>query len=436
MRLISIQQTIMKQNKSKSWSNLNKILFRFGFSYIALYIILVNNGAYPFWYYLMGWLTDIMHSFIPWIGENVLNLPYKITTFTNGSGDTTYDYVIILCIFIISILSTLIWTVLDRKRIQYNTLLYWIRVAVRFYVGLMLIGYGLVKVIKLQFSDPSFYRLIQPYGESSPMGLAWTFLGFSDGYNLFMGIAEVAAVLLLFRKTVTFGAIITLMTTANVMAVNYFYDVPVKIISTHLVLLTLFLLSKDIKQLYLFFVKNQTTKLSLLNKPTFKQNWLNTGGIVIKVLVLFYALGFGSYNVIQSKNRYGSNAPKHKLYGLYEVESFVSNTDTIPKILDHDKRWRYIRLEYPGYFQVSKMNNERLTFNSDVDTIKHIIKLTSLKDSTAIYNATYKKTDSTMIISTIIKNDTISLKTKRLDKSDFLLTNRGFNWINERPFNR
>ncbi|MGY0037489.1 hypothetical protein [Pedobacter sp. NJ-S-72] len=105
----------------------------------------------------------------------------------------------------------------------------------------MLIKYGMAKIIKLQFPFPSNYRMIQAYGDSSPMGLAWTFLGFSKGYNLFMGIAEVMGILLLFRRTLTIGAIIALMTTANVMAINYFYDVPVKILSTALVLMCIFI---------------------------------------------------------------------------------------------------------------------------------------------------------------------------------------------------
>jgi hypothetical protein len=33
-------------------------------------------------------------------------------------------------------------------------------------------------------------RLLKPYGESSPMGLLWTFMGYSTGYNLFTGGAE------------------------------------------------------------------------------------------------------------------------------------------------------------------------------------------------------------------------------------------------------
>ena len=224
---------------SNKWSLFELIGFRFSFIYLLLYIIIQNNGAYPFWGGLMSYPTKLLQKFIPWVGDNILNLSYEITTFTNGSGDTTYDYVIVFVIFVTAVFGSILWSILDRRRVNYTKLYYWLTVAVRFYVGLMLINYGLVKVIKLQFPSPSFYRLLEPYGDSSPMGLAWTFLGFSKGYNLFMGIAEVAAVLLLFRRTLTFGLIITLMTTANVMTVNYFYDVPVKLLSTHLVMCTL-----------------------------------------------------------------------------------------------------------------------------------------------------------------------------------------------------
>ena len=183
----------------------------------------------------------------------MLHLSQEITTFTNGSGDTTYDYVSVLLFFVIAILGSALWSIIDRNRVNYQKFYYWLTVAMRFYVGLMLINYGLVKVVKLQFPSPAFYRLLEPYGDSSPMGLAWTFLGFSKGYNLFMGIAEMSAVLLLFRRTMTVGVLITLMTTANVMAINYFYDVPVKILSTHLVLMTLFFIVKRFKNLICFF---------------------------------------------------------------------------------------------------------------------------------------------------------------------------------------
>ena len=217
-------------NSPSIWSEPKKVGFRFAFVFFILFIIIQNNGAFPFWQLLMMYPTEWLHKFIPWVGRNIFNR--DITVFTNGSGDTTYDYVIVFSITSISLLASFLWTLIDRQQRDYSKLYYWLTVLIRFYVGLMLIDYGLVKVIKLQFPSPGLFRLTQAYGDSSPMGLAWTFLGFSEGYNFFMGIAEVAAVLLLFRRTMTAGAIITLMTTANVMAVNYFYDVPVKILST------------------------------------------------------------------------------------------------------------------------------------------------------------------------------------------------------------
>ena len=160
--------------KAAKWSVYELIGFRFSFVYLILYIIIQNNGAFPFWGYLMQYPTELLHKFIPWVGKNVLNLSYEITTFTNGSGDTTYDYVIVFVIFVLAIFIAAIWSLLDRNRVNYSKWYYWLTVAVRFYLGLMLINYGLVKVIKLQFPEPSFYRLIEPYGDSSPMGLAWT----------------------------------------------------------------------------------------------------------------------------------------------------------------------------------------------------------------------------------------------------------------------
>ncbi len=86
------------------------------------------------------------------------------------------------------------------------------------------------------------------------MGLAWSFLGFSQGYNYVMGGAEIlSGILLLFRRTTVLGALVTVGVAGNIMAINYCYDVPVKLLSTALVIMALFLLGKDIRRLFNFF---------------------------------------------------------------------------------------------------------------------------------------------------------------------------------------
>ncbi len=419
------------------WTIAERIGFRFSFIYFLLFIIIKNNGAFPFWNLLMKWPTELLQKFIPWVGKNILNLSYDITVFTNGSGDTTYDYVSVLCIFFVALVGSVIWSLLDRKKANYAKMYYWLTVVMRFYVALMLINYGLVKVVKLQFPSPSFYRLIEPYGDSSPMGLAWTFLGFSKGYNLFMGIAEVAAGLLLFRRTLTFGLIITLMTTANVMAVNYFYDVPVKILSTHLVLMTTFLLLRDFKKLCVFFFTDRAVSLSVIRQPEKEgDRSLKLVSRIAKGLLIGYITIMAFINLPSSQKRYGTKAPKPALFGLFEVNHFTINGDTIPANINLKERWRYIAFERVGRANIYNMDKSRLNFKSEIDTIEQKVVFTSYRDSTEQYTINYIKTDSTLTFETLFKGDTIKGNSKRLTKEDFLLMNRGFNWISEYPFNR
>jgi hypothetical protein len=421
----------------QSWSSVQKIVFRFSFLILGLFVLLVNNGAYPFYYNIFGWLVEVLHSFIPWVGREILHLPYEITTFTNGSGDTTYDYVVLFTILCVSVTGTIIWSLLDRNRKNYSTLYYWLTVAVRFYVGFMLFNYGMYKVIKMQFPFPGVGRLTQPYGNSSPMGLAWTFLGFSKGYNLFMGVAEVAALLLLFRRTVTVGAIITLMTTANVMAVNYFYDVPVKIVSTGLFVLTLFLLVPDLKRLFKFFFTGEAVSLPVMPAPVIRKKWLKITSYSLKYLVIAWVVIVGTIEISASSKEYGDAAPKTPLYGAYFVKSFVVNNDTVPPLMTDSTYWKHLIIQWGEYAQIKFLNDSTRGYSMTIDTVAHTLYLKQRLDTTNKSLLAYQLVDEKiMLLKGTIKNDSVAILLNRKTDKDFRLTNRGFRWINEYPFNR
>lgn len=420
-----------------TWSSFKKIGFRFFFIFFSLFIIIQNNGVFPFWSELMAYPTKLLHTFIPWVGKHVLHLSYDITVFTNGSGDTTYDYVIIFCIVVTAFAVTIIWTLLDRKRTNYQILYYWLTAAIRYYVALMLFNYGLYKVIKLQFPTPDLYRLTQTYGDSSPMGLAWTFLGFSKGYNWFMGIAEIAALLLLFRRTMTLGALITLGTTANVMAVNYFYDVPVKIVSTMLVIMTLFLLSKDIIRLARFFFTGKSVSLPKIKSPVFRKKWVGIAKTIFKILLIGCYTIYGTYELKQMEKQYGEAAPKPTLYGLYNVDSFVINNDTVPPLITDSLRWREFIVEWEGFARFRHMTDSASRYETVIDTVAKKIEFKLRPDSSLKYTLYYNiPSPDKLNFRGVIKNDSISVYMTRKDTKEFLLMSRGFNWINEYPLNR
>ncbi len=424
------------QDATNNWSLPEKILFRFIFLLFMLFIVFFNNGAFPLFSLVIHYPTVLLNKLLIWISDNILHLGYELVTQPNGSGDTSYNYVLLLFILIISFLGCIIWSVLDSKQLNYQKLYYWLTLAVRLYLGLMLINYGMVKVIKLQFPFPSLNRLSSTYGESSPMGLAWTFLGFSTGYNLFMGIAELMSMLLLFRRTVALGAIIALMTTANVMAVNYFYDVPVKILSTALFLMSLYLLVPNRKRLFNFFIYGEAVKLRTIDPPAFSKQWIPKSIPVIKILLIFAPILFAFLMLITQHGRY-SSAKKLPLYGIYKVSLFNWQKDTTQNSV-YALEWSNLIIETEGRCSIRFRDGTRDFCDLNIDTVKRQILLTFKDDVKAIHKFSYSKPDTVYgqenfsLNGTLFGNPVII----KLRKQKLPLVETGFNWINEFPNNR
>jgi hypothetical protein len=116
----------------------------------------------------------------------------------SGSGDTTADYVRQLCLAALAIVVTLVWTIAGRWQKEYRRAHHWLRIYVRYALAYILLVYGWSRSSKHSSHFPFLTRLIEPYGDSSPMGLRWTFMGYSKPYTFFAGAAEALAGMLLF----------------------------------------------------------------------------------------------------------------------------------------------------------------------------------------------------------------------------------------------
>jgi len=240
-----------------SWNVYKKIAFRFFLIFFILFIVLLDWSINPIvaYIYFNGHLANLLEAMIPWIGKNLFHISYTIVSPYDGQhNDRTYIYLLYFTMAVVAALGTIVWTALDRKRTNYETLYYWLTAIVRYYIAFALFIFALEKFFKTQFPDLGFYALTEPVGNMSPMSLAWAFFGYSYGYNVFMGMAESAALLLLFRRTMTFGAILTLATLANVIVINYNYDVHAKMYPTALFVMTLFLMARDVRRLVKFFL--------------------------------------------------------------------------------------------------------------------------------------------------------------------------------------
>ena len=419
------------------WPLAQKLAFRFFVIFFPVFIFFNPNGAVPFLSEMYQLYIPPMHRVVVWGAANVLHLPYPITVFTNGSGDTSYDYLVLLFCVFVALVGSAVWSAVNRKACNYDKLYYWLTVILRFYVGIMMLSYGAVKVIKLQFPSPGLMKLMQPYGNSSPMGLAWTFMGFSKGYNYFTGFAEVACgALLLFRRTALLGSVIGLVVAANIMAINYCFDVPVKILSTMLVVIMLFLLFKDIDRFINFFFLNRVAQPANLTPKRFKRRWQNRLLMTIKYILIGYVTLSLAENIFYSAKYSGDAAPKPALYGIYETQTFIRNSNTLAPLTTDTTRWRRLVVAYKGYASIYLMNDSTRNYAFEPDTFRKTVTMYKYSDTSKKYKLNYKLQNGMLQIKGKLQKDTVEISLKRFDEKQFLLTKRGFHWVNEYPFNR
>lgn len=421
-------------NTDANWSPAKKILFRFVCVYVVMYAL-----SHPFGmplgdliekYYGLLWDSPVL-----WVGTHVFGV--EITVRPAGSGDTTFNYVQIFSMAVLSALLCLVWSLLDRKRRHYTTLFYGLVVFVRYYLAFVMLTYGFVKVFKAQFPFPALETLVQAYGHSSPMHLLWTFMGYSASYTFFAGLGEVVGGLLLFfRRTTTLGALVVIGVMSNVAMLNLSYDVPVKLFSLHLVLLASFLIARDLRRVVNVFVLNRPAPPADLTAPVTNVR-VKRGGAVLKVLVIGYVLFTQVKGGLEAQRNWGDKRPKPALYGLYDVETFVQNGDTLAPLLTDPVRWRRLMVDWERFVSIKKMDNQLERLASKIDTVARTLTLNTFADTTQRYVLAYSRPlPEALVVEGVLRDDSLSIHMKRLDLNQYLLVNRGFHWINEFPFNR
>ncbi|MGA9770463.1 MAG: hypothetical protein WBV94_15600 [Blastocatellia bacterium] len=419
------------------WHPAKRIGFRFVFTYFVLYIIPFPIEYLPFTTTLIQKYTDLWQAIVPWIGKHVLHLSYDITVFTNGSGDTTYNYVQVLCFLALSALATAIWSVLDRRRPGYERLYQWLKIYVRFSLASAMISYGTYKIIPIQMPAPFLTRLIEPYGDSSPMGLLWTFIGASKGFEIFTGCAEMlGGVLLIFPRTTLLGALVCFVDTTEIFILNMCYDVPVKLYSFQLLLMSIFLFAPDLKRLANLFLFNRHVEAVEFIR-LFRRRWLNRGILALQILFGLYLIGSSFYQVHQQSKRFGSLAPKPPLYGIWKVDEFSVDGQVRPPLLTDTTRWQRVIFQFPGSLTIQPMGGPNQGFTLDLNMENK--KLSLGKRDNADWKAEFalEEKDAELIsLSGEMDGHKTEAKLVRFDESQFLLTNRGFHWIQEYPFNR
>ena len=422
------------------WSLGKKIAFRLAFCYLLLFTqnVPVNFLRFGPVAKISALYDSLWSAMVPWISGHVFHFSHDFSrSYLNNqeSKDTTYIWVETLIYLVIAILATIIWSLLDRRRSNYRWLHKWFMVYIRLVLAAIMIPPGVIKIFPLQFPAPTLSKLLETYGESSPMGLMWTFMGASATYSFFGGATEVlSGLLLVIPRLATLGALITIGIMTNVLALNLGYDVPVKLISFNFILIACFIVLPDLGRLINFFVLNRRVEPAP-EQPLFRRKWLNWTAIGLQIafgVVLF------SYNLYRDNLRMERAARTRAavpIYGIWSVNEFKVDGQVQPPLLTDRNRWQSLIVESPTSAGIQPMKGP----------VKHLYVQFNRRNGFSLSNPddpgwsadfVYERPQPDLLfLEGHTNGQSVTVTLQREDESKFSLNSRGFHWIQEAAAN-
>ncbi|MDX1937525.1 MAG: hypothetical protein SFU21_10405 [Flavihumibacter sp.] len=420
------------------WTLVRKITFRFLFIYLVLMMDIFN------WLSQVPGLNTVL-GFIQkgfeWVVHKSNALFFHVKdelVMPNGSGDTSFNWAQVYLYLCVAAAGTIIWTIADRKRMNYTKLNYWFCTALRFYISCMCFLYGIIKLFLQQMPFPNNSQLATSLGDFLPMRLSWMFMGYSSTYQFFSGMMEViAGLFLIFRRTTTLGVTIASGVFINVMMLNLSYDIPVKLFSIHLTLMCFYLLAQDAPRLYNFFIRNGAVEACNVYQPYFTKKWLRISRIVLKIIFILIAVIVPIAEAISYKE---DNSAKKLIItpGVYEVTYFVKGRDTLPPLITDSVRWQDFIIDGRNSGSIKTTDTlfrkryNRAYFNYRIDTSAQTIGFMKFPgDTSFLFNARFQQPDTlTLQLFTVYKSDSLFVQLKRT-KRQFQLAERQFHWLSE-----
>ena len=403
-----------------SWRPATRVAFRFFAVYFGLYVVMTQmlGGLIVLPIGSLPRVSTVLNPLVAWTGTHVFHV--RADPVVSGSGDKMYDWVQAFCLLVIALGGTLVWSILDRRRARYDRADRWFRVFLRFALGSTMIGYGFAKAFPLQMGAPSLTRLLEPYGNFSPMGVLWSSIGASFPYEEFVGLVEAAGGMLLFvPRTQLAGALVAFGAMFEVFMLNMTYDVPVKLFSFHLVAMSVVLIAPYAKPLG-----------ALVFRPRARSWW----AAIAQTMFGVYLVGMAAYGGWQGWKRF-PGAAKPPLYGIWTIETMTIDGVERPPLITDVERPRRVIVQNGTGLAFWRMDDTVQQYTAKVDTAAKTIALSVT--GTPAGTLKYAETAADrLVFDGTAGVHAVHMETRRVDHTQFLLMSRGFHWVQEFPFNR
>jgi hypothetical protein len=120
-----------------------------------------------------------MEWLVPKVGILFFNWEIENSRFAFRLADSGFGIIYLFINLVLALLITLLWSIADRRRINYERLNEWFLLYIRYYLAFTILEYGINKVIPVQGGFITASVLEKPLGMMNAAMLQWKFLAYS-----------------------------------------------------------------------------------------------------------------------------------------------------------------------------------------------------------------------------------------------------------------
>ncbi|WP_181696868.1 DoxX family protein [Nocardia sp. GTS18] len=427
------------------WHPLSLIAFRFCVAYFGLFCLWMAQITFVFLGVIalkmpedaVAWQLLTLAPVSSWIGEHVFGVYAELEM--NGSGDQAAIWIQCGLVLMVAILVTAVWSILDRRRRAYPRVASWFLTGLRLAVGGQMLFYGFTKLVPTQMPEPALTTLLTRVGDLSPMAMLWTQVGSAPAYEVALGAAEVLAGLLLFwPRTATLGAMLSLISMAQVFLLNLTFDVPVKMLSGHLLLMSLVLLAPQARRLLDVLVLERASG-PMVQPALFRSARANRWATVAQVAAAVWIVAGMIVVITDSWREYGGGAPEPELYGIWEVSEFSIEQLPVAPLTTDPVRWQRLVVD-KGTAGYQLMDDTivpvQVTVDPATSTLTLLAAPTAPDQAAAPYAtlAVDRAADDRLTLRGDIAGKQAVVVLTRVDLDSFPLRGTGFRWVQNNPY--
>jgi hypothetical protein len=172
-------------------------------------------------------------------------------------------------------------------------------------------------------------------------------------------------------------------------------------------------------------------------RPLFEVPRWDRAASAIGAIFIAYIVWFNVGDVVSSAVRGTDASERTRLYGIYRVAEFSRDGVTVPPLLADSQRWRWVVFGSNRNVTIRDMSDTVDRYTSKLDESQNAMTLTDRATPARKMTLNFEQVDPDhVVLRGNVGGASIVARLERVDERNYLLLNRGFHWIQEKPFNR